>query len=117
MGDAYISGKLSNAFASRLDKAPRDSRVRVILLLGRSTKRKKRGGERSEQIQRVRESAAAALDEVDAILTAHEGRRIESEPSALGYVTVETTPTGIRALAQSEQIRAILEDQVVRSVQ
>jgi hypothetical protein len=117
LGDPDISRKLSDALASRLGKAPPDSRVRVVLLVGHSSKRRKRDGDRSGQIPRVRESANAALGEVDGILTAHEGRRIESEPSALGHVTVETTPAGIRALAQSHQLRAILEDQVIRSVQ
>jgi hypothetical protein len=117
LGDAGISAKLSDSFASRLDKAQPDSRVRVILLLGRPTKGKKRAADRDEQIQRVKESATAALGEVDGILMAHQGRRLESEPSTLGCVTVEATPGGIRALAQSDQVRAILKDQAVRSVQ
>ena len=41
-------------------------------------------------------------------------RRLADEPNPLGYLAVETTPDGIRALAQSRGVRAILEDQAVR---
>jgi hypothetical protein len=75
----------------------------------------RRSTDRAAQIRRVKASATAALSAVDEILSAHEGQRIEDEPNALGYVTVETTPLGIQTLAESEQVRAILEDQAIRS--
>src|SRR4051794_21426725 len=103
------SGKLSDTFASRLGNVAPNSRVRALLVLGRAPERKDRSGDRAEQVRRVKESASAALGEVDAILAAHDGRRIASEPNALGYVAVEVTPAGIRALTESDQVRAILE--------
>jgi hypothetical protein len=106
------SEKLGSAFAARLSRFPAGAHVRALLLLGQPTEPPTR--DRAEQIRRVKQSAAAALDEIDQILTAHSGRRLESEPSSLGHVTVETTPAGIRALAKSDQVRAVLEDQAVR---
>lgn len=64
----------------------------------------------------MKQSSAAALDEVDAILASYNGRRLADEPNALGYTAVETTPVGLLALAQSSHVRAILEDQPARSI-
>jgi hypothetical protein len=54
------------------------------------------------------------LQEVDAILARFHGRRLAEGPNALGYIPVETTSSGIRALAQSDSVRGIIEDQPVR---
>ena len=60
-----------------------------------------------------RKSAERALTDIDAILKRHDGRRLARRPNALGSVPVETTAAGIKALASSRWVQAILEDQPI----
>jgi hypothetical protein len=99
-----------------MKRAHPNSRWRALVVLRRAGDLNERSRDRSEQVRRVKESAKAALNEIDTILAAHHGRRLEDEPNALGYVAVEATPAGIRALTESNHVRAIIEDQAVRSV-
>ena len=50
----------------------------------------------------------------DDILTRYDGKRLATSADALGCVPVETVAAGIKALAESEQIEAILEDQPIK---
>ena len=61
----------------------------------------------------VRQAGSAALDSIDKILAGHDGKRLANGAGSLGTVPVETTAEGIRALAESDQVKAILEDQKV----
>jgi len=54
---------------------------------------------------------------IDAILRDNGGRRLGDEPTALGTIAVETTANGVRALAESEHVAAILDDQPVHGIQ
>jgi hypothetical protein len=106
--------KLSDAFEARLRGLRSGAKVRAIVMLQREPRSAAGPLERKDRIRQVRESARTALGEVDAILAQFHGRRLSDEPSALGYISVETTPAGIRALAQCSSVRGILEDQPVR---
>lgn len=70
--------------------------------------------EREAAVEAARRSAERALTDIDGILEQHDGRRLAKRPNALGSMPVETTAAGIRALASSRWVQAILEDQPIR---
>ena len=105
---------MSDPFEARLRGLRANAKVRAVVMLQREQPVKSEPRERADEVRRVRESARAALEEVDEILAQFHGRRLADEPNALGYISVETTPAGIRALARSNSVRGIIEDQPVR---
>jgi hypothetical protein len=52
------------------------------------------------------------LGEIDGILERFDGKR-SADVNALGSIPAETTARGIAALAASEHVKAILEDQPI----
>ena len=64
-------------------------------------------------IAEIKQSSAAALEEVDGVLARFNGQRLGKEVDALGSVLVETTAQGIKELAASKHVKAVLEDQPV----
>ena len=72
--------------------------------------------QRAERVREVTARAAELLPDVDALLQQHQGQRLSTAPDLFGAVVVETTGAGIRALAASDAVRAIMEDQPVRLV-
>jgi hypothetical protein len=110
--------KISSEFSARLARlGPRD-KVHAFVLLraggtgSRSGKRQSRA-EREEAVKASRKSTEGALTDIDGILEKHDGRRLARRPNALGSMPVETTAAGIRALARSRWVQAILEDQPI----
>ena len=64
----------------------------------------------------AKKSAVAAcrcIAGISGVLELHGGRCLADAPDALGAVPVETTVAGIKALAASKHVKAILEDQPV----
>ncbi len=113
--------KISTGFAARLERLKPGQRVRAIVLLrvsdGRARGRRQSEAERHAAVGEVHKEAASALPEIDRILANTQGRRLAGQPDALGAVPVETTADGIRALASSDLVQAILEDQpIVRAL-
>jgi hypothetical protein len=104
-------GKLSPPFKARLSRLGDKAKVRAIVLL--RTDAVPPGAAREEAVRAVRQSAHRRLVDIDAILERYGGRRLAEAPDALGSVPVEATAQGILALAASEQVRAVLEDQAV----
>ena len=76
------------------------------------TRRDKRH-HRQKMIESIRNSAQPALTDIDQILKRFHGKRLAGEPDALGCIPIETTAAGISALAESDYIKTILEDQPV----
>jgi hypothetical protein len=68
---------------------------------------------RQATIAIIRQSAEPALLEIDRILERFDGQRLAASADALGCVPIETTAAGITALAASEHVKAILEDQPI----
>jgi hypothetical protein len=110
--------KISSEFATRLRHFGPEDKVYAIVLLrtadieGSSGRRQTRT-EREEMIEAMRSSAEQALGDVDDILAHFDGQRLADRPDAIGAVPVETTPAGIKALASSKWVKAILEDQSI----
>jgi hypothetical protein len=109
--------KISAAFSARLDALAPSDTVRALVLL--DTAREDSGGRRSKRsdrqtaVETVRQAAERAFRFLDETLDSYPGRRLAAKASALGTVPVETTRDGIRALADSGWVKAVLEDQKV----
>jgi len=80
---------------------------------GSRTSARQNRDDRKAAVQAARESAERALTAIDGILKEYEGRRLARRPNALGSMPVETTAAGIKALASSRWVQAILEDQPI----
>jgi hypothetical protein len=111
------SKKISSEFSTRLARLEPRDKVHAFVLLrtggtSSSSKRQSRA-ERKAAVEAARKSAERAMTDIDSILKRHDGRRLARRPNALGSMPVETTPAGIKALASSRWVKAILEDQPI----
>jgi hypothetical protein len=106
------TAKISEAFDKRLGRLPHDKPIRAIVML-RAGAGRRSGASRAAKIREIRTGAVSALVDIDHILQRFDGRRLAAQPNALGYVPVEATAVAIRALADSEHVRAIIEDQSI----
>ncbi len=110
--------KISPEFEARLARLEPDQTVRVIVLV-RPPNERAGGGLRQSPAQRQaavaaqQQAAEAALQDIDATLERLGGRRLSESANALGSVPVETTVAGVKALAGSDRISAIFEDQKI----
>ncbi len=109
--------KISAEFARRLGRLAPDAIARAIVLLdtgsipavtGRPSK-----AARKEIAEAIRTAAAPALAEVDQLLERSGGRRLAPAPDLFGAIPVEAPAPALLALAGSEHVRALLEDQPI----
>ena len=110
--------KIRSEFMARLDRLKSAEKVRAIVMLHTpdvesSGGRRQNAEERGRAIAAVRKSAEVALPEIDEILRRFGGRRLTDEVDALGTISVEATGAGLSALAGSDHVSVILEDQPV----
>jgi len=108
--------KISREFAARLKDRRPDEMVRVIVMLETEQSAKKTGrrvlrAQRKTLTKAARRSVDMATVDIAGILKKYGGRRLEREIGSLGGLAVETTPAGIRTLADCPKVKAILEDQ------
>jgi hypothetical protein len=116
-----LPGKVSPAMSAHLAGSNPGQKVHAIVVLRTPATVNSRGKrqtpqERQTAIRTIRDSASSALDRIDSILKRFGGRRLSQSPSALGTIAVEITPAGISALSESDDVRAILENQPLSSV-
>jgi len=110
--------KISPEFATRLMTLEPQQKIRVIVLLqipeaeNKTIKRQTRG-ERQNTIQSVRNSANQALANITNILQNFEGKTLTEQPDLLGSIPIEITAPGVTALAQSDAVKTIIEDQPI----
>ena len=114
----YSKNKISPEFAARLDHLGLHQKVRAMVLLrangtAKSSAQRPSRAERQATIEAMRTSAEQALGDIDELLERFGGKRLSERPNALGSIPVETTAAGINALAASEWVKAILEDQAI----
>ncbi len=113
--------KISPEFDRRLRTLGPADRVQALLLL-KVPGAPRRPGARTSTAERARIAGTIALageravPEIDRILKDHGGRRLAEHASVLRSLPVETTPAGLRALAASGRVRAIIEDQPIALV-
>jgi 4'-phosphopantetheinyl transferase EntD len=110
--------KISQELMSRLEQVGPRKKVRAIILLKsegpeKPPNRRLSRAERQAAFEAIRMSAESSLADIDDILERYGARRLSVRPDALGSITVEATHEGLCALAKSDRVRAILEDQPV----
>ena len=110
--------KISPQFEARLSQLKPDEKIRAVVLLCPSDSksqfvRRKGRNNRRALIDAVRQAAENLLPDLDKILEDFDGKRLAASVDALGAIPVETTVAGINALANSEHVKAILEDQPI----
>jgi len=108
--------KISPEFKVRLLRLGPQQKVRAIVMLhtkdaGEASAGRQSPAERQVAIEAMHKSAELALIEIDGILERYDGKRLAPSVNALGSVPVEATATGIIALAASDHVKVILEDQ------
>ncbi|MFN8634034.1 MAG: hypothetical protein U0893_09280 [Chloroflexota bacterium] len=111
--------KVSDELSVRLAQLGPGERASLIVVLATprlpesAPDRSVRRSERAATVETLRSAMQPALAEVDRILASAGGRRLPGDLSALGAVPVETTAEGAHALAASDHVRALLEDQPI----
>lgn len=110
--------KISAEFATRLVRLEPEDKIRVIVLLQTPTN-KTTAAERPSRAQRqtaintVRQSSNEALKTVNEIIKHFNGRKLADQADLLGSIPIEITAAGINALAESNVVKSIIEDQDV----
>ena len=112
--------KISPPFRARLRKLAPTEKIQAIVLI-RTPQKTSGAGRRQSREQRqatiaaIQSAAESAYEELDRILAGHNGQRLaESEtPNALGCIPIEATAQGVLAVAESELVKAVLEDQPI----
>lgn len=110
--------KISPEFERHLSIRDPGSTVQAVLLISVPSRktlpsRQERISKRGEVKNRLQAASELALSEIDQVLARFGGRRLADNVDALGSLPVETTPAGIRALANASGVQAILENQKV----
>lgn len=116
------AAKISEPFSRRLGSYRPDQMVHAVVIVETGDGVPVGNGRRSRQerrraMDRIHRRGNAALPEIDSVLQHFQGRRLSDSVDALGCVAVETTVAGIKALASSDRVRAILEDQPISLIQ
>jgi len=110
--------KISPEFATRLMTLEPQQKIRIIVLLqipeteNKTVKRQTRA-ERQNTIQSVRNNTNQALANITNILQNFEGKTLTEQPDLLGSIPIEITAPGVTALAQSDAVKTIIEDQPI----
>lgn len=61
----------------------------------------------------MRESAEEALGNISGIIQRFDGQQLSEHPDLLGSIPIEITVAGINALAESELVKAVIEDRSI----
>ena len=115
------SDKISNEFADRLAALSPDQQVRAVVLpapylVSDSSTSRVRGEERQAVLREARTRTEETFAEIDMVLTEVGGQRLTERGNALGFILVETTASGIDAIADLNWVGTVMEDQSIRPV-
>ncbi|MBV9389336.1 MAG: hypothetical protein JOZ78_23180 [Chroococcidiopsidaceae cyanobacterium CP_BM_ER_R8_30] len=110
--------KISPEFAARLTYLEPQQKVRVIVLLQvqpskKAIEKRQSRAERQAAIKALRESAEEALADISPIIQRFNGLQLAEHPDLLGSIPVEITTEGVNALAESDVVKAVIEDQAI----
>jgi len=110
--------KISPEFARRLARLAPDAMAHAIVLLDTGPAPATARGRPSKAARKtiaeaIQAAAAPAMAEVDRLRERSGGRRLAPVPDLCGSIPVEAPASVLLALAGSEHVRALLEDQPV----
>ena len=116
--DKSTAKTISEPFRRRLSRLGPKERIRAVVVIrtpgrGKGTGRRQSREERQAKVAAIQSAATFALEELDRILGQHEGKRLAESPNALGCLPIEATREGVLAVAESELVEAVLEDQPI----
>jgi hypothetical protein len=109
--------KISVDFANRLSNLQPQQKVRVIVFLhidnGKNCGARQSPAERKAAIESIRNSAKLAFEYILNIIKDFGGHPLSDNPGALGQIPIEISAAGVNALAESDMVKAVLEDQTI----
>jgi phosphotransferase system HPr-like phosphotransfer protein len=110
--------KVSPEFAARLNRLQPQQKVHVIVLLDVQDAEKFRhhrpaNGERKAAMEAIRKSAQQALEHIGDIIRNFDGQKLAEVPDVLGSIPLEISAEGVNALAASDAVKAVIEDQTI----
>jgi hypothetical protein len=110
--------KISPEFARRLARLAPDAMARAIVMLNTGpapavTPGRPPKAERKRIAEAIQAAGMAPVEEVDRLLERSGGRRLAPGPDLFGSIPVEAPAAALLALAGSEHVRALLEDQPI----
>lgn len=108
--------KISPEFAGRLTSLAPQDKIRVIVLLqtpitNDASQNRLSRAERGVVMKNIRQSSSEALKRINKIIKDFEGRKLTKQVNSLGSIPIEITVAGVDALAESDAVRFIIEDQ------
>jgi hypothetical protein len=115
-GIPAMPATIAETLRSKLRHARPNERLRVLVVLDLREfpdfeTRNRRGAQRKRIIAEAKSAADSALPDIASVLRKYGGTRLRESSDALGTIPVETTPAGVRALADMSAVQSILEDQ------
>lgn len=109
--------KISSEFACRLNNLAPQQKVCIIVFLkvenlDKPMSRQSRI-ERKAAMEGIRNSAKQALGYIHKIIQDFGGKQLADSPDALGSIPVEISAAGVEALAESDAVKAVVEEQEI----
>jgi hypothetical protein len=116
--DIPSQNKISSEFAARLTHLEPQQKIRVIVLLQIQgaedlTEKRPSRSDRQTKINEVRTRADRAFGHIDGIIQRFNGQPLVQRPDLLGAIPIEITVAGVKALAESGAVKAVIEDQAI----
>lgn len=110
--------KISSEFACRLNNLAPQQKVCIIVFLklenlDQPINSRQSRIERKAAMEGIRNSAKQALSYIHKILQDFGGRQLADSPDALGCIPVEISAAGVEALAESDAVKAVVEEQEI----
>ncbi|MEO0834813.1 MAG: hypothetical protein AAFY16_02245 [Cyanobacteria bacterium J06642_3] len=115
--------KISPEFAARLNSYPPTAKVRVIVLLESinpqltNNSHRQNRSERKAAIKVMQDSVEQSWQIVDRLIKDFDGKKLAPKPDAFSAIPLEITIPGILALAQSDAVKAVIENQKIYSIE
>ncbi|WP_017315273.1 hypothetical protein [Mastigocladopsis repens] len=110
--------KISSEFACRLSHLAPQQKISVIVFLklenlDQSICSRQSRAERKAAMEGIRNSAKQALGYIHKIIQDFGGIQLAESPDALGSIPVEISAAGVEALAESDVVKAVVEEQEI----
>lgn len=100
--------KISPDFKTRLARLNPQDRIRVIVFLRTEVTP---SSDRQQTTEAVQRAAEQQLNSIRIIIEKHQGQLLAERPNVLGAIPMEITVAGVYALAQSDAVKLIVENQ------
>ncbi len=114
----FNHNKISSEFANRLSHLQPQQKVRVVVMLqlgnaGKNCGHRQSPDERKAAMKAMRNSGKQALGYIRKIIQDFGGKQLAESPNVLGTIPIEISAAGVNALAESDVVKAVMEDQQI----